>query len=286
MSHNYAFPEPSYLKETMARAIGIALPISTKQSIEICSFLRGKKLDESITLLEEVVAKKRAIPFTRFNRDMGHRTGMAAGRYPLKSSQEIMRLLQSVKSNAQQKGLNTSHLVIQHICAHRAAKQWRYGRHRRRTAKRTHIEVVVSEHVEEKKETAAKQKPQQKPQKKEAPEIPSLPPKETKTKEDSKETKETRQPEPKKEIEKKKKETALSVSAASKDHVQEPAQEPKKQGKTEPAADNAKSQRAQKPAPVPRTSPKTLSKPTRSTHKSSDNQDKQADKQEQSPKKK
>ena len=42
--------------------------------------------------------------------------------------------------------------MIIHICAHRAARPWHYGRQRRRKTKRTNVEVVVKEGVEIKKE--------------------------------------------------------------------------------------------------------------------------------------
>ena len=143
-------------KENCAKAYGSGLPISTKQSIEICSYIRGKNLDKAIKMLIRVQEKKDAVPYTRFNNDIGHKPGIGPGRYPEKSTKHFIDLLESVKSNAQVKGLNTDNLEIIHIVANKASRPWRYGRHRRRKAKRTHVELIVEE--KENKKAVAKEK--------------------------------------------------------------------------------------------------------------------------------
>jgi large subunit ribosomal protein L22 len=131
--------------ESCARAYGRNLPISTKTSVEICNFLRGKSYSEVIKILEEVLAFKRAIPYTRFTNGVGHRKGdMASGRYPQKASLEIKQTLESAKSNAVNKGLSDD-LRIVHICAHKASCPFHQGRQRRRMMKRTHVEVILKE---------------------------------------------------------------------------------------------------------------------------------------------
>ena len=139
----------SYDKEHTAKAIGVALPVSFKQSVEICNFIRNKKVSSAKKLLQEVVEKKRAVPFKRFDFDLGHKRKIGPGRYPENASKEIIRLIESVESNAQFKGLNTSNLVITHINAHKASKAWHYGRKSRRKMKRTNIEIFVQEKKED-----------------------------------------------------------------------------------------------------------------------------------------
>ncbi len=63
----------------------------------------------------------------------------------------MLKLLDAAEANAQFKGLNTSLLHIAHLCAHRAGAPVHPGR-RGRTMKRTHVEVVVEEKPEAKKE--------------------------------------------------------------------------------------------------------------------------------------
>lgn len=132
-------------KENTATAIGRNLPISTKQSIEICAYIRGKKLTVAKKILQDVIVKKRAIPFRRFNKDLAHKSGMAAGRYPEKSSKYILDLLEGVEANAQFKGLDTSNTIIKSIIANKAQTPWHSGRRRGIKMRRTHVGVVVIE---------------------------------------------------------------------------------------------------------------------------------------------
>lgn len=149
----------NYKPEHMARVLGRDLSISTKQSIEICNFIKKKKVKEAKKLLGRVMENKLAVPFKRFNKNMGHKPGIAAGRYPQKTTGQIIKLLDEVEANAQNKGLNADDLYISHICAHKASAPWHYGRQRRRKMKRTHIEIVVEEKEEKKKQREEKKKP-------------------------------------------------------------------------------------------------------------------------------
>ncbi len=128
-----------------AKAFGRSLPLSEKQSIEICSAVRNKPLSRAKKLLQRVIAMKEAIPFKRFT-EVGHRSGaMTAGRYPVNACNEILALLESAEANAQAKGLNVNDLIVRHIAAQKAPLQWHYGRQYRRRMKRIHIEVVLEE---------------------------------------------------------------------------------------------------------------------------------------------
>ncbi len=127
------------------------LRISTKQCVEICSFIRNKNLLKTQKVLEEVIKKKIAVPYKRYNRDTGHKPGIAAGRYPVKATTEILKLLKSVQSNAEDKGLDTNLLSITKSIANKGSDQWHAGRKRRRRMKRTHIQLEVSE-IEKEKE--------------------------------------------------------------------------------------------------------------------------------------
>ena len=127
----------------MARVLGRALPISFKQSVEICSLIRDRDLSYAKDALSKIVEHKKAVPFRRFRHNIGHKTKIGPGRYPERASNEILKLMNSVEANAQFKGLNTANLVITHINANEAGKVMRAGRKRSRKAKRTNIEIVV-----------------------------------------------------------------------------------------------------------------------------------------------
>ncbi|MBT4540314.1 50S ribosomal protein L22 [Candidatus Woesearchaeota archaeon] len=143
MTYKYAFE--GYNKELMSRAVGNSLGISTKQSIEICNFVRRKPVVRAKKILENVINEKEAIPFKRFNSDVGHKPGIGPGRYPKKASEAILSLIKAAEANAQFKGLNTSNMVIKHICAHKASTPWHHGRQRGVKMKKTHVEIVLEE---------------------------------------------------------------------------------------------------------------------------------------------
>ena len=142
--YNYAFQK--FNPELMARAVARDIEVSPKQAIEICNFLRGRKLSSAKALIEKVIEVKLPVPFKRFTNGLGHRKGkMASGRYPVKASKVFLKLMSSVEANAQTKGLNTGELTIIHLCAHRAQTPKHYGRNPGRKFKRSHIEIAVQE---------------------------------------------------------------------------------------------------------------------------------------------
>lgn len=145
----------------MSRAVVIAAPVSFKKSVEVCSFIRGKKVSSAIAALSKAALMEIAIPFRKFNRGgVGHRPGMGTGRFPVNACKQIINLLNDAQANAQHKGLDTGSLVIRHISAKKAEKSFHYGRKRRRLMKRTHIEVVL-----EQREIKAKEKTKTKAEK-------------------------------------------------------------------------------------------------------------------------
>ncbi len=151
MTVKYSFQK--YESETMARASGRSLPISTRQSIEISNFLRGKKLEKAKNILQRVMEKKQAIPYRIYNDNIAHKPGIGPGKYPEKASMHILKLLESVEANAQFKGIDTSKLIVAHISANQAARTLHYGRKRRRKMKRTNIEIVVKEKLDKIKDS-------------------------------------------------------------------------------------------------------------------------------------
>ncbi len=130
--------------ENMARALGRDLPVSFKNSIEICNILRGKEITKAKRILERSINMEEAIPFRRFSEGAGHKPGKGAGRFVPKTCKEILKIIKSAESNALDKGLGSS-LFIKHIAAQKAGSTFHYGRKRSRKMKRTHLEVVLEE---------------------------------------------------------------------------------------------------------------------------------------------
>ncbi len=127
----------------VARAKALNLSISTKHSVEISNFLRYKKTDFAKELMEEVIEMKRAVPFTRYDQDLGHKAGMMGGRFPQKAAREFLRLIKTAEANAQVKGFDTTNLKIVKLVANKAAIPMTGSRLRYAT-KRTHLEIEVS----------------------------------------------------------------------------------------------------------------------------------------------
>ncbi len=158
----YTFKD--YNGENMARAMLLAAPVSFKHSVEICRYIKNSSIKDAKQKLQNVIDHKKAVPFRKFDFDLSHKKGTGPGRFPEKASKAFIGLIDSVESNAQFKGLNTSNLIIAHISAHKAGKAWHYGRQSRRAMKRTNIELVVEEKKDAKKEENNKPKKQAKKQ--------------------------------------------------------------------------------------------------------------------------
>ncbi|MEK6757933.1 MAG: uL22 family ribosomal protein [Nanoarchaeota archaeon] len=118
-----------------------SLPISTKYSIAICKFIKGKRTGDAIRNLENVLAHKRAIPMG--NLEVPHKKGkgMAGGRYPKKATEQFIKLLKNVVANATVNEIEEP--VISEAIANLASRP--YGRFGRVRKKRTHVRIVVKE---------------------------------------------------------------------------------------------------------------------------------------------
>ena len=127
-------------KKDTAKVNGIRLPISTKDSVAICKFIRNKPLDKALEDLDQVLNFKRAIPM---NKGFPHRKGkgMMAGRYHTKPVGFFIRLLKDLKSNSNMNGIDEP--IIVEAVPNRAARP--YGKFGRVQRKRTHILVKVME---------------------------------------------------------------------------------------------------------------------------------------------
>lgn len=131
--------------ENTAIVMGKGLPISTRHSVEICNFIKNRTTEESKKLLEGVIAGRIAVPFKRYNKNVGHRKGkIASGRYPKNASESVLKLVKSVEANAKHQGMNLP-LIIEEAIANKAVRSWHHGRIRRIKTKRTHIKLLVKE---------------------------------------------------------------------------------------------------------------------------------------------
>lgn len=139
--------------EEFARAKAHEVDISPKHAIEIARFIRRMNADDAIRYLEQVVDLKKAIPFRRFNRKVAHKRGLTkgcSGRYPEKAARAYLRVLASVKKNAEYTGLDAANLKIVHVAANRGRGFDSFmpramGRATPKRRERVNIEIIVKE---------------------------------------------------------------------------------------------------------------------------------------------
>ena len=130
--------------ENSAKAVGLALPISRKQSTQVCAAIRGLNVQKAKKLLEDAIAMERPIPMKKYNRNTGHKAGMGPGSYAPTTCSQVLKILKNAEANAQFKGLSTGNLIIIHASAQKGPTVMHQGRQRTK-AKRTHIELVLEE---------------------------------------------------------------------------------------------------------------------------------------------
>lgn len=126
------------VKKTEASVNGVDLPISTKDSVAICRFIKGKKIDRAIFDLEQVLLYKKAIPMKG---EIPHRKGkgMMSGRYPKNATICFIKLLKSLLANANE----LEDPIITEAIANLASRPFgRFGRIRK---KRSHIKIIMKE---------------------------------------------------------------------------------------------------------------------------------------------
>lgn len=95
------------------KAMASELHTSFKKTREICHYIKGMNTQIAKKYLLNVIEMKQVIPFKRHTEGSGHKPGkISNGRYPIKASIEVLRLLKDAENNGQYKGLEISKLYI------------------------------------------------------------------------------------------------------------------------------------------------------------------------------
>ncbi len=152
-TYRYAANPDELDKARSAIASGREMHISPKHAREICNFIKGKKIDVAITMLEDVIAMKRSVPTKHHNKKAGHRSdlkGWYSGRYPVKASAHILEVARNLLANAENKHLNVDNCFITKAISHRGRKIKRFfpraqGRSTPKYKTLTHIELVTEQ---------------------------------------------------------------------------------------------------------------------------------------------
>merc|ERR1712111_66382 len=111
--------EPDNPSKT-AKARGSNLRVHFKNTRETAQAIKKMPLHRATAYLKNVIAQKEIIPFRRFMGGVGRHAqakvhGTSQGRWPVKSAEFLLHLLKNAESNAEYKGLDADHLVIDHI---------------------------------------------------------------------------------------------------------------------------------------------------------------------------
>jgi len=143
--------------EKSATARGSDLRVHFKNTVETAHAIRGMGLRRAQRFLKDVIAKKQAIAFHRFNGGVGRKAmvknikyGGTQCRFPQKSCKFMLQLLKNAESNAEVKGLNPNALFIEHVLVNAAPKQRRrtyraHGRINPFLSSPSHIELILTE---------------------------------------------------------------------------------------------------------------------------------------------
>merc|ERR1711989_131102 len=118
--------------------------------------IKAMPLHRATKYLKSVISQKEIIPFRRFMGGVGRHAqanqvhGTAQGRWPVKSAEFLLHMLKNAESNAEYKGLDTDHLLIDHIQVNRAPKMRRrtyraHGRINPYMSSPCHIEMILVE---------------------------------------------------------------------------------------------------------------------------------------------
>jgi len=138
-----------------AKAFGRELDMSPKHAVEVCRFIRGKKVSVAEDLLKKVVEKEVAVPFLRYKHSISHRRGkLGPGKYPVKTAKHLLKLLHDVKANAEVKGIDPENTYVYHISAYkgRFTESYFYRARGRTTPKKrvsVNIELIIKEKGDE-----------------------------------------------------------------------------------------------------------------------------------------
>ncbi len=131
--------EKPKVKKSEAIVNGAGLPLSTKTSVAICKFIKGKNIPKAIADLEQVIVKKKAVPMKG---EIPHRKGkIMSGRFPKNASESFIRLLKNLQANANANGLDEP--IITEAMANIASQP--YGKFGRVRKKRSHVLIKAKE---------------------------------------------------------------------------------------------------------------------------------------------
>mmetsp|Transcript_60069 Transcript_60069/g.145167 ORF Transcript_60069/g.145167 Transcript_60069/m.145167 type:complete len:189 (-) Transcript_60069:28-594(-) len=144
----------------VAKSRGSHLRVHFKHCREITHYISGMNTIKAKKFLNDVLAFKAAVPFTKFTGGIGHHAQAKqckapgnSGRWPVKATQVVLDMLKNAEANAASKDLDGDNLVISHIQCNRApgGRRRTYRAHGRigpYMSQPAHIEMILQEKAE------------------------------------------------------------------------------------------------------------------------------------------
>jgi len=151
----YSYEPDNATKSSKSR--GSHLRIHYKHCREITSHIKGMPVAKATKFLDDVLAFKAIVPFTKYTGGIGrkamskqNKTPGSQGRWPVKATAVLRDLLSNAVSNAETKGLDTDLLYVQHAQANRAPPGRRrtyraHGRIGKYASQPAHVEIILGE---------------------------------------------------------------------------------------------------------------------------------------------
>ncbi|HEX9320068.1 MAG TPA: 50S ribosomal protein L22 [Nitrososphaeraceae archaeon] len=150
----YSYSFQNFDKAKHVRASIRETDISHKHARETAAAVKGLTVEKARNFLEDVIERKIAVPYRRYNNEVAHRSnikdGFFSGRFPRKTCNEFLKLLDNLESNAEYKGMDLDRLIIISCVVHKGTKLERFtpramGRSSPKIDTLVHIEVVAQE---------------------------------------------------------------------------------------------------------------------------------------------
>jgi len=152
----YSIAEEELDSEKTVKASAREIKVSHKAAREVCRTIKGMMLTKAKQYLRDVMVKKKPVPYRRFTKKLGHCHGLEkawVGKYPVKASEHILKVLEGAEANAENKGLDIDRMRIIHASVSQGMKVKRYkpraqGRATPKFDIPCHVEIVLEEKPE------------------------------------------------------------------------------------------------------------------------------------------
>ena len=150
---DFGYSYQTYDPVVHVRSSAREVKVSHKAAREVCTAIKGMKLQKAKTFLKDVSELKKAVAFRRHKKEGAHRSGLGdfhTGKYPVKTAKKVLEVIVNLESNAEFKGFDAEKLILIHAAAYkgrfiRGFIPRAFGKSSPRNDTMVHLELVASE---------------------------------------------------------------------------------------------------------------------------------------------